>query len=179
MQNPSGKLLGLVALFAAIGIITATGAFTTVEAERTATIDVAGDANALLALDPAEGDNGDYATHNDNGLLEVDMGNALGDGVNKDAKTHVRDVFTITNNGQQDVEITITDAGDNPDMVTFYSSENHTFNAGSGPSENLEEDPVTISPGSTITVSIWVDTDDYTGDDGLVDTITVEADAPN
>ncbi|ERG92165.1 MAG: hypothetical protein J07HQW1_02200 [Haloquadratum walsbyi J07HQW1] len=53
-MGSTGKLLSPLMIFATAGTLLATGAFTAVEAERTADIDVAGDANALLAIQPAE-----------------------------------------------------------------------------------------------------------------------------
>ena len=50
--------MALVALFLAIGLLTATGAFTSVSATRTAEVNVAGDGAALLQLQPYAGPNG-------------------------------------------------------------------------------------------------------------------------
>ncbi|ERG92237.1 MAG: hypothetical protein J07HQW1_02272 [Haloquadratum walsbyi J07HQW1] len=45
---PKGKLLALLLAFTAVGGLAATGAFTTVQADRTADVTAAGDSNALL-----------------------------------------------------------------------------------------------------------------------------------
>lgn len=55
------------------------GAFTSVSADRTVTVSVAGDEQAYLGLEPASGPNEDYA-RTDNGLLAVHL-----DRVNDDA----------------------------------------------------------------------------------------------
>lgn len=192
MKNPSGKLLGLVALFAAIGIITATGAFTTVAAERTAQIDVAGDASGLLALEPTEEPDGVYAHLSEDGdgaeTLTIDFSQVDGAGVNDEAVTDLVDVFTITNNGQQTVAVTITDhdydangdeeSSPEDDAVTFYTTSEAGFGHADG---GLESNAIEIAPGDSITVSIYIDTrgvdEDDTNENDLVDDITIEANA--
>lgn len=192
MKNPSGKLLGLVALFAAIGIITATGAFTTVAAERTAQIDVAGDASGLLALEPTDAPDGVYARLDSGSdgaeVLTIDFSQVDGAGVNDEATTDLVDVFTITNNGQQTVVVSIEDYdydsnGDpestpEDDAVTFY---NGTLSGVGHADDGLESNTVELAPGDTVTVSIYVDTRDVDEDDSsegdLVDAITITANA--
>lgn len=182
MTFPKGKLLALVTIVAALGIVTATGAFTTVAAERTAEVSVAGDDAALLALDATDGPNGQYAGETD-GLFEIDFG-AVGD-VNDEAETDVQEVFNITNQGTQTVAITITDSDtddgntvDGIDAVTFYSLADHGAKAASG---DLEDGTFELESGETVTVSIYVDTvgfDENDNDGGdLVDTVTITAEA--
>lgn len=106
-MRPKGKLLTLIVLFAAVGLITATGAFTTVEAERTATVDVAGDANALLALnEPADSS---VTVEESDGVAEIDLtGNSDAAGLNPNANTTLDPVLNITNNGNNDITLDIT-----------------------------------------------------------------------
>jgi nitrous oxide reductase len=57
-------LTGLGALVAGAGAALATGAFTTVEAERTVAVETTGDANAFLSIEPGvEGD--EYVLENE------------------------------------------------------------------------------------------------------------------
>lgn len=182
MTFPKGKLLALVTIVAALGIVTATGAFTTVSAERTAEVSVAGDGAALLQLSPTDGPNGQYAGYDGN-VFQIDF-SAVGD-VNDEAETDVQEVFTITNQGTQNVTITIadsdTDGGtttDGIDAVTFYSLADHGAEAANG---DLEDGTFELGTGETVNVSVYVDTVGFNEDDGdggdLVDTIEITAQA--
>jgi hypothetical protein len=48
-----GKLLALLMVFAAAGTLAATGAFTTVQADRAANIQAVGDGSSLIQTQPA------------------------------------------------------------------------------------------------------------------------------
>jgi hypothetical protein len=98
-MRPKGKLLALVVMFAAVGLITATGAFTTVEAERTATVDVAGDSNALLELE--EGPQAPSGVVADGQELSIDLtsGNLGASGLNQNANTTFDGLINVTNQG--------------------------------------------------------------------------------
>lgn len=104
------KLIG--ALGGGGAIATGTGAFTSVQAERNVSVQVAGDANALLRIAPSDGPNGAYATGSDDGALSLDFtesnGNVDGEGVNQDAVSYFDEVFVIENQGTQEVELTVS-----------------------------------------------------------------------
>jgi hypothetical protein len=99
-----GKLLALIAVFTAFGVVTGTGAFSTVEAQRTADVNVAGDSSALLGL---EAGNSVLIENVDNEVtITLDSSNAAG--VNQNATTAVDGprFLNITNNGDSNaVEI--------------------------------------------------------------------------
>ena len=124
---PKGKLLALVLVFGAVGTLAATGAFTTVEAERTANVTVAGDANALLAVQPIEADgNSDFINQqNTQGqAFEINL-DGDNDGVNTNATTTAEDIFNITNNGEESVTVWINtengaQASSDAVNTTFY-----------------------------------------------------------
>jgi hypothetical protein len=162
-----GKLFGLLAVFAAIGLVTASGAFTTVSAERTASVNVAGDANALLALEPADTPNGDEYAGTSNDQLEIELATENAEGVNPNAVTEIDSVFRITNQGSQEVNVSISDSSssDNSDAVTFHNG-----------STNLESGGKDIGTGESIIVSIRVDTTETDGT-SLIDEITITAEA--
>ena len=104
------------------------GAFTSVEAQRDVTIEVAGDADAYLQLSPSDGIHGkNYADYGEDGTLYVDVadsGNG-GEGLNRNANTIMRDVFEICNHGKQEVYVWVEGVpegmgiftDDNPDGV--------------------------------------------------------------
>ena len=114
---PKGKLLALLAIFAAIGVVTATGAFTTVQAERTATVDITGDSSALLQIDGADGPAGDIVDQPSSGVAQIDLTQAIGDGgsiaegLNAEATTALSPLVTLTNNGNEDVAIDVSVEG--------------------------------------------------------------------
>ena len=84
------KLLPLFGILVVALIAISTGAFTSVTATRNATIMVAGDASALLALAPCTGPNGAYVDYDNDGALFLDFANLSNTklkGVNVDAYT--------------------------------------------------------------------------------------------
>lgn len=203
-MRPKGKLFALLAIFAAIGLVTATGAFTTVSATRTAQVNVAGDSAALLQLQPTSGPNGynaadsgsptdshGYAQLNNNDELEINLGgfgsNVAGSGPNVNATTDLQAVFNITNQGTQEVNVSVDDDGPHQDLVTFYNATGFG-GAGGKNSGGLETNPgsgestgsvATLGVGQTLVVSIYVDTTGQSLSDGdqLISNVTITADA--
>ncbi|QLG50072.1 DUF1102 domain-containing protein [Natrinema halophilum] len=151
MYVPRGKLLALVAFILAASMVTATGAFTSVKADRTAEVKVTGDEDAFLGLEANE-EKG-YAK-NEGGTLGLYLSEnadikGSGQGVNPEAVTTIDNVFTITNQGAQEVSVRL-DYQSAGDTVTFYDSD-------SGKPINGNS----ISPGEEINVGIEVDTTGY------------------
>ncbi|NIB98093.1 DUF1102 domain-containing protein [Halobacterium sp. R2-5] len=119
--------IGSLAAAGAAGI--GTGAFTSVEADRDFTVDVADDANAFLRMVAVPGSgNSDYVKVRD-GQLSGDLSGGndslLGDGVNSGAVTTVDDLFRIENHGTQPVYVWILEDGGR------NGSKNHAFYVGS------------------------------------------------
>lgn len=170
-MQPKGKLFVLLAVAVAIGLVTATGAFTTVTAQRTATVDVAGDDAALLGLAPANSDNGNEYANTNAGQLKVTL-----EDLNLNAETTIEEVVNVTNRGSQPVGVWIEKAGDNPDYVMFY---NGTTLDNAHRMDNSSTEAQTLGVGQSIQVTIVVDTvGSGVGDgDGLLSTIEVHADA--
>jgi len=111
MTRPKGKLFALLAVFAAIGLVAASGAFTSVQADRTATVNVTGDSSALLGLsEPSSIDEG--AVTFSNGQAEIDLTSsgigADASGLNPNATTALTPLLNITNNGNNDVDLTVS-----------------------------------------------------------------------
>lgn len=109
MANRRSVLIGLGGLVAGGGALVGTGAFDTVEAERTVTVETAGDADALLGLQPTDRDgdgNNEYVETNDDDLIEINLdGNddEGAEGLNQRARTRFDELVDVTNNGTQDV----------------------------------------------------------------------------
>lgn len=167
------RLAAVLVLMAALLLVTGTGAFESVSADRTAAIDVVGDDSALLQLTPYSGPdgNGDIADI-ENGQLQI--GN-----LNVQSSTSFAKVFEITNQGTQTVAVWIVDEGDHTDAVTFY---NPDF-GGAASTENGvasiegQANAVDLDVGETLIVSLQVDTEGLGEGVSLLDTMIIHADA--
>jgi hypothetical protein len=96
-------VIGLGTIVAGGGAALGTGAFSSVEAERTVSVETAGDASAFLALEDERGDN-EYVEGTDD-TIEITLGtNSNGDGLNQNAITTFRNLVRVTNQGTQTVD---------------------------------------------------------------------------
>jgi hypothetical protein len=115
-------LIGLGTVAAGAGVIGGTGAFTSVQADRSVSVTTTGDSDAALQISPAtdgatpsEGNltvNADEYT-NATGVNTLD-GDTLSislDSVNLDAETRIEDLFVVVNNGPQAVNLDFQIAG--------------------------------------------------------------------
>jgi hypothetical protein len=167
--NRRNVLIGLGGIAAGSGALAGTGAFTSVTATRDATVNVAGDAGALLSIQAAGGSNSaEYvSTDASTGKVSIDLSSDDGgSGVNPDAVTEIDNLLTLTNQGSQSVGVWFAD---DSDAVTFRTSDT---------SIEGEENAVDLSPGNSVTVGLTVDTEG-TGKgngDSLLQTVTVHAD---
>jgi len=204
MARPKGKLIALLAVFAAIGLVAASGAFTSVSAERTADVQVSDDANALLAISDATSgataQTGDDYFSTNNGEAELQFQN-----INLNAGTEVDSVFTVTNQGSQTVTVWITKTGANSGAVAFGVDSNKLDSASADISSDITDQDrtsiagtdlssataVALDPGESMTIGLYIDTTDgvptdglgassslsLSGGDGLLSSITINADA--
>ncbi len=159
-------------LIAGGGALVGTGAFTTVQAERTVSVETAGDSDAFLALAPASGPNGDYADGSGDTIeftLDQNAGTAAAQGLNQNAITTIRNIVQITNNGTQDVtsltlEFTTTPSAVNPDdtftfLVDDGSNQDAVDHAAGGVDILTANNGVSddLSTGNSINFGIEVD----------------------
>ena len=161
------KLVPLAALLVAALIIVSSGAFTSVTADRTATVTVVGDDSALLALVSL---NSAYAGQDTDGIFSIDVLTC-----NKNATTTFGDLFKIVNNGTQAVDITLSWTGPtNGDIVftTSASESGYTVNALStfGATSSAT---ISIAAGSEVYVSMGV----MTTTEPVTTTLTITAEA--
>ena len=147
-MKSKGKLTILVVLFAGVGLLMATTAFDTVEADRTAEVETAGDADALLGLEAGETA---LAENTNDGLLQItlddddDEEDIDGEGLNQDAITSVLPdegqdgLFTVSNNGADEIEFGIQpfEAADDVSIVFIVNEDAGANNNGTG--AGLEE----------------------------------------
>lgn len=138
-MNRRNALIGLGTLSVGGGALFGSGAFSQVDADRTVTVSVTGDASALLELDLDTTYNGisDSSTGN---AIQIDI-----EQLNDDAITTFDDALTVTNNGNQDVDLTVTNS---PDALTFED----------GGGTDIEGTPQAITAdGGSLDITIEVD----------------------
>lgn len=125
MPSRRSVLVGLGGLVAGGGALIGTGAFTTVEAQRSVNVSTTGDASGFLGLAPAARNDdttdgaptstvtgtpveppNEYVSAPGDGTVEINLdGNSEGaSGLNQNAVTTFRNLVKITNNGTQNVQ---------------------------------------------------------------------------
>jgi hypothetical protein len=171
MARPKGKLFALLAVFAAIGLVAASGAFTSVDAERTAEVNVSGDSSALLAITDGP-DNSEYLnTNGDEVILDIAAGSQGGSSeLNLNALTVIDGVMTVTNNGPNEITLDVSLSGDNPSLVSILEGGTENDLTDSGTS-------VTIGSGNSVNLDVEIDTKgaSLSSGDEIIDQITFEA----
>lgn len=170
MSMTRKKLFFTLGVASGTAALVGSGAFSSVQAERSVSVEVVGDKSALLALQPTQGPSGQYASISNNGMLEVDVSednkNVRGEGVNLDSIVNLGEVFKITNQGTQSVGVWIE-----------HDSEYVSFRTNDQPLDN-DTRPVRIGQGESLSVRIIVNTYGYDGnDESLLDEITIHAEA--
>ncbi|MDL0125258.1 DUF1102 domain-containing protein [Halobacterium salinarum] len=169
--------VGSLAAAGAAGI--GTGAFTSVTATRDIDVEVADDASAYLRLEGTGGSNSDYVTDDGDGgtlAISLDSDNSTsggGNGVNPDALTEIDDLFTIENQGTQEVDVSISKGGDNVSLVSFYP-EDEAYDG-----DSLSSSDLTLGTGDSSDVWVEVDTrgSNLEDEDEILDTVTFTAEA--
>ena len=127
-------MIGVGSLAAGSAAAMGTGAFTSVQANRSLTVETADDASALLALEAEDTPNGnEYVDESDNAIA-IDISTSHGDGVNDDAYTVVRNLFQATNQGTQNVYVWAE--GLPAEVRMFHDDDGSYQNAGSGAGNN-------------------------------------------
>ena len=156
-MRPKGKLFALVIMFAAVGLLTATGAFTTVEADRTATVNVTGDASALLAIQESGNAGIGNVTNAQSGEAQIDLSESSvndnnAQGLNPNATTTVNPLINVTNQGTQQVNLTITieNTASGIDSFEFVNSSDTAVTTVTLDSGETEELGLRIQTGSNL-----------------------------
>lgn len=192
---------------AAVGssALVGSGAFTSTEAERVASVEVADDPDALLGIEPSESPDSAYAVLADDSRgrerleLRIDDSNenVAGQGVNSNSETWFCNVFTVKNQGTQPIEVGFdTDGGSLRTNIGWrWSAEEDVVEASSPrPAETEEDTPCgtnyrlgkpgqaslpIIGAGEEFTVSFRIALDDYGGgsSSGSVESVTISGDA--
>lgn len=201
MPNRRSVLIGMGGLVAAGGAALGTGAFTTVTAERTVSVETAGDGSAFLALAPAR-NNDNFVSAPSDGTIEINLdgtdsetGQSNG-GLNQNAETVFRNLVTITNNGTQEItSLTLTMAVSNASNVVADDTFEFTVSQNDGNSNQATVSnggniltgnnsiPGTLGSGSSINFGMIIDLinggDGNDLPDGATYTLTIEAQTEN
>ena len=149
MANRRTVLIGLGGLVAAGGAALGTGAFTTVEAQRTVSIDTAGDADAFLGLEVRS----DLESSTDNnGLIQLDLSSANASGLNRQARTVLDKVLLVENNGTQsgvDIGFTVDVTDGDSTLVSGDNGAGEIFKFSENTDGNFDPDDADISVSET------------------------------
>ena len=190
-------LIGAGALASGSAAAIGTGAFTSVEADRDVTVEVADDADAFLALSESGEPNDEYFVEED-GEAGIDLGeNEEGaTGVNLDSQTKVFNIMEVQNQGTQDVLVYTPEDGIEGDD-SFETFDPHATDL-PGDASEVEDEPwtledevnltdpepfgdpdlITLEPGQSFNLGLWMNpADDAEVGDTDEITITLEADA--
>ena len=150
-------MIALLAIFAAIGMVVATGAFTSVQAQRTVSVNVANDSAALLAMSPNGTANGQYATFDGDGALTINLdsniGNGNADGVNPNATTSIGSVFDIQNQAPQEVKIYIEKSGGDTGRITLFQANDTGTSV-----PDTDSSTLTLTSGDKVAIGLSIDT---------------------
>jgi hypothetical protein len=172
MKPTKGKLFVLLAIIGAIGLITATGAFGSVTAQRVADVSVSGDDAALLGLQAGSGFGSSYVTGTDE--ISIDLTN-----VNTNSTSEFPNAINITNRGSDDVAVSISATGENTGAIAFAVEQSELDTSLGTPSADLtwpEDDAyridesgtqIDLEPGESTQVGFYIDTADGDVSNGL------------
>ena len=156
-------------------VLIGSGAFTSVQADRNVTVNVADDAQALLRLDPDDTDypNSAYAVETD-GVVEIDItedGSGFdGEGISPFATTTIEEVFPIENQGTQEVQVSVEsadlDGSDFEEEVDFFATPDPNDDDPDFEQVSLLDDSIEIGVGEAVAAGLEIDA---TGDDEELD----------
>lgn len=170
-------ILGLGTTAISGATVLGSGAFTSVEANRTVTVEVADDTEAFLALIPTT----EYATLQ-NGLFTLDISSsnptdAGGTGVNANAETIIKDAFKIENRGTQTVQPTF-EGGSSDGIEVTVSDVTDDLTVTIAPSEDADLIDMILDPGEAVSYDVTVFAGEgATSETGIDELITVVAEA--
>ena len=208
MASRRSVLIGLGSLVAGGGALLGTGAFTTVEADRTVNVQTTGDASGFLGLEAAvrsddtgtnpgntttDPNENEYVTGGTGETIEINLdGNTEGaSGLNQNAITTFRNLVTVTNNGTENVEsltVSISSADGSIGANTFeYIVDDDNVEATVSDGSNLlgasgDDGSITsnLTPGESIDFGMVIDLIDGSLPDSDTDlTLTITAETPS
>lgn len=159
-------LIGALGAVAAGGVgAVGTGAFTSVDADRTVSVTIAEENEAYLGLAPSGGSNGTFAqqTGAASGELYLDFNGAgpvvEGTGAGPDSVYEFDNVFTVDNQGTQTTYVNIDkieydSSGDGSDDLSIE------FYVGDDPSTPLQDNDLELATGDSGEIGVRIDLSD-------------------
>lgn len=150
--NRRNALIGLGAVATGGGALFGSGAFSTVDANRTVSISQTGDASALLGLGPGDGATGIVGSefNNTDGTADDSIITLSASSLNADATTTWNRAIQVTNNGDSTVNFQVVSA------TGVGSSAELDFIQDGGSS--VVGSSVSIASGNSIYLDVTVDT---------------------
>ncbi|WP_135365695.1 hypothetical protein [Halosimplex halophilum] len=173
-MNRRQALIGIGSLAVGSGAALGSGAFTSVEADRTVDVTLADDSAALLGIAPAGPYTSDSSASSENAVtLDIGAGASVADGLNDDAVTELGNVIQLTNNAEAAGDGTAP--GVTVDFLDSSDTETDTVAVGTSSASNETNAVVELTaPGSAIgdgnskyataTVYTGTEADNYSGD---------------
>jgi len=113
-------VIGMGALASGAAAAVGTGAFSSVDAERSVSVETTGDSDANLAFyanEDYDGDEEEYVTETGDETIELTF-----EDVNRDAVTSFDDLFVVQNNGTQDVRLRVENDPGEPGEDPIWGS---------------------------------------------------------
>lgn len=171
-MNRRNVLVGLGTIVAGGGAALGTGAFSTVEADRTVTISTASDSDALLAIEVADG----YGSETD-GEVSIDLsGPGDSSGLNVEARTRYNAILALTNQDTDAVSISIDSASTDDGTISATTIDSSTTSSVSSNEVGID---LVADEGYDSGNLEGQFTDGSTADDGSGNTGTVASDVTN
>jgi hypothetical protein len=157
-------IAGMGSLAAAGAATIGTGAFTSVQADRSLDVEVADDSNAFLALEAEDNSpNADDYVDDSGATISLDFSSTdspgNGGGLNQDATTTIRDLIEVTNQGTQAVVVGVTNL---PSSMSIYTDDSQLDYIQAQPydSSSLNQDNYSPSSGNLPVVGVGETMDD-------------------
>ena len=135
--------INTLAVFLVVGMVVMPGAI--IGTPATPTDELFSNEDPSLVMSPADGPNGDYVVHDQDGKLKLDF---EGGGLNANATTEIDRVFTITSTDTRTLTVWVTHDGG--DSVTLR---NHV----TGDPVDSDSSAVQLGPGEQMVVDIEID----------------------
>ena len=145
-------LIGIAAIFGSSGAIAGTGAFSSVEADRTVNVSTTGDSSAALGLSGNDGSIVGTESVNGNDVLTVENSQ-----INERSRTTFDNAFSVSNNSSDSVDFYVSSTGG----IEVQDNSGNTVNVidfeVNGSSIVGSGNAVNISTGDAVDVSLIID----------------------
>lgn len=176
-MNRRNVLVGLGTIVAGGGAALGTGAFSSVEAERTVSVGTTGDGQAYLGVSVTDSAYAVDGSGESEAAVTIDLGDTSNEsvGFNDDATTYVNGILELTNNAADgnSIEVSLGDVdGHSNSQTVSIGDADITFTLSEPDTDTDTGDDLayaTVSAGGTTTVDAEIDTSvDNSGDSEML-----------